>query len=287
MKTLHRKDIPTDFSYYRTGSKVFFEYYKKYSSKVIPLGRNNEFITAFQILPGFWTISAEKHDIEITPDFLLKNGIYHGIVWWTPMHDTEKPKWWLRVPTWLTRWNIHSSRSAFSILDREDYWMKWSSKARAHRRHVLEDIQKGVIRIEKNISLEQFLEIYKDANIKDPNKGFVYRMTKKLFSEQKSWYRIFLAYVDNVPLAGALFLDERMTSEYWASFYARESHPYHLGIALMDAWYLDSYEKWIKYCDLDHMRDSWQSLGYAWYTKFKSSIADHDVYFHDMWVKIF
>jgi len=51
MKTLHRKDIPEDFSYYRTGSKVFYEYYKKYSSKVIPLGKNNEFITAFQVLP--------------------------------------------------------------------------------------------------------------------------------------------------------------------------------------------------------------------------------------------
>jgi hypothetical protein len=32
---------------------------------------------------------------------------------------------------------LHSSRIAFSILDREDYWEKWSTKAKAHRRKIL------------------------------------------------------------------------------------------------------------------------------------------------------
>lgn len=78
-----------------------------------------------------------------------------------------------------------------------------------------------------------------------------------------------------------------MTSEYWVSFYYPDSHPYHLGVALLDRWMLDSYELSIQYCDLDHMRDSGQSASYAGYTQFKSSIADHDAYFHDMWIKFF
>jgi hypothetical protein len=288
MKTLARSFIPTDFSYYRTGSRVWFDYYKKYTRLIVgKIGMGYEFFTAFCIFPGFYSITLEKHDEELTRDHLKKSGISHGIVWWTPMRKIEKPKGWWRVPTWFTRYDIHSSRSAFSILDRADYWNKWTGSARAHRRHVLENRSIGKIRISNNATLEEFLSLYASTKIHDPHKSFVAHMTKKLFTESESSYRIYIAYVDDIPLAGALFIDDWVTSEYWASFYHQDSHPYHLGIALMDQWYLDSYENWIQYCDLDHMQDVGQSSGYAGYTQFKSSIADHDVYFHDMWIKIF
>ena len=145
------------------------------------------------------------------------------------------------MPTWFTKWDIHSSRSAFSILDTPEYWKKWSSSARGHRRHVLENKAIGKIRISENEDLSRFLELYTSTKIHDPNKAFVKRMTNKLFSGTESQFRIFIAYVDDVPLAGALFIDEGVTSEYWASFYHQDSRQYHLGIAIMDAWFLDSY----------------------------------------------
>jgi hypothetical protein len=49
--------------------------------------------------------------------------------------------------------------------------------------------------------------------------------------------------VEGRPLAGALFIDMGTTSEYYVSFYHRDGYPYHLGIAMMDVWLLDSYEK--------------------------------------------
>ena len=64
-----------------------------------------------------------------------------------------------------------------------------------------------------------------------------------MFHDSPEQLRIYIAYVDNIPLAGALFIDEGVTSEYFTSFYAKESHPYHLGVALMDRWFLDSYKK--------------------------------------------
>jgi hypothetical protein len=203
------------------------------------------------------------------------------------MRKTEKPRGWWRVPRWFTKWDIHASRSAFSILDTPEYWNKWSGSARAHRRHVLENQVIGKIRISDNESIERFLELYKTTKLYDPNKKFVSWITQKLFQKTEAPYRVYIAYVDDIPLGWAVFIDEWTTSEYWASFYHEDSRPYHLGIALIDQWFLDSYEKWIQYCDLDHMRDSGQSSGYAGYTEFKSSIADYDVYFHDMWIKIF
>lgn len=288
MKTLARSDIPKNYTYYRTGSRIWYDYYQKYTNLIIwKIGKWYEFFRAFKVFPGFYSIILEKNDEEIARSKLKESGISHGIVWWTPLRRIDKPKGWWRVPTLFTKWDIHSSRSAFSVLDTPEYWNKWSGSARAHRRHVLENRAIGRIHISSDENITRFLELYGSTFTHDPNKSFVARMTKKLFIESASSYRIYIAYVDNIPMAGALFIDEGVTSEYWASFYYPESHPYHLGIALMDQWFLDSYKNWIQYCDLDHMQDNGQSSGFAWYTQFKSSIADFDVYFHDMWIKFF
>lgn len=291
MKTLHRSDIPMDFSYYRTGSKVFFDYYAKYTrTHTVHVDNGFSFMKMGKI---FWTniysIIAEKIDREPSIRDLHDLWVRHGIIFWWPMRTVSQPKWWFRIPSFFVRYLelFHSTRSAFSLLDRPDYWNKWSPKARAHRRKIHELQKMGTLRIERCLDGYTYLDIYRKTRVPDPHKQYLLHMCEKIFSQSMDTIRIYIAYIDDVPLAGWVFIDEWVTSEYFTSFYAQESHPYHLGIALMDRWFLDSYEKWIKYCDLDHMRDSWQSLGYAWYTRFKSSIADHDVYFHDMWVKIF
>lgn len=288
MKTLHRKDIPEDFVYYRRGSQVFYEYLKQFRSYVVEkVHKRGDFFSAIQVVPGFWSITAEKIDTELTREKLKKYWINHGIIWWTPMRVVVKPRGWLRLPTWWTKRDIHASRTAFSSLDREDYWSKWSPKARAHRRKVLEYIKQWKIHIRNNVTLDDFLELYKKTPVRDGEKVFRLRLTKKLFETSQSEYRIYLIAVDGKVLAGWVFIDMWTTSEYWVSFYHRDGYPYHLGIAMMDVWFLDSYKKWVKYCDLDHMRDRWQSLWYSGYTKFKESIADVDVYYHDMWIKLF
>lgn len=288
MKTISRKDIPLDYIYYRTGSRVFLDYYKKFTRlKIMETWFGSQFIKAGKVTKKFYSVIADRIDIEPNREFLWKHGIEHAFVFWTPMRRMAKPKWWVRLPTFFTKNTNHSSRSAFSVLDREDYWMKWSSSARWHRRKVLKQREDGKIQIDVQASPYDFLNIYKSKKIRDPNREYIIAWCEKKFSQSVDNLRVFLASVDGEVLAGAVFIDDWVTSEYFTSFYDKEGYPYHLWIALMDAWYFDSYKKWIRYCDLDHMRDSWQSFGYAGYTKFKESIADHDVYFHDMWVKLF
>lgn len=143
MKTLERKDIPEDYIYYRTGSEVFYQYLKQFRSYIVEkIHKRGDFFLAVQILPGFWSITAEKIDIELKREKLKEYGINHGIIWWTPLRNMKKPNGWISLPIWWIRHDIHSSRSSFSILDRSDYWEKWSSKARAHRRKVLENRDK-------------------------------------------------------------------------------------------------------------------------------------------------
>lgn len=171
MKTLPRSDIPEDFIYYRTGSRVFFDYLKRFRSYITErVGKRGEFFSAFQMFPGFWSITAEKIDHELTREELEKYGIRHGIVWWTPMRKTEKPRGWWRTPTWWTKYDIHASRTAFSVLDRADYASKWSSSARAHRRKVLEHIETGKITIRDDVTLDEFLQLYERTPVRDSEK---------------------------------------------------------------------------------------------------------------------
>jgi hypothetical protein len=264
------------------------DYYKEFTKlKIIETGEWSQFIKAGRITEKFYSVIAEKIDIEPSQEFLARYGISHGMVFWMPMRRIEKPKWWLQMPRYFAKNSVHSSRSAFSILDREDYWMKWSPKARAHRRKILEYIKSWKLRIDRISDWYAYLDIYKNMKVPDPFQDFIIKWCEKKFTQWLDNLRIYIAYIDDKPLAGGIFIDDGVTSEYFTSFYHEDSKPYHLGIAMMDRWMFDSYEKWVKYCDLDHMRDNWQSLGYAGYTKFKSSIADYDVYFHDMWVKIF
>jgi len=65
MKTIPRESIPDDFSYYRTGSRVFYEYYRKYTRLIIErVGDGYEFMKIGKIVGNFYSIIAEKIDTE-------------------------------------------------------------------------------------------------------------------------------------------------------------------------------------------------------------------------------
>lgn len=74
MKTISRSDIPPNYTYYRTGSRVWFDYYKKYSRQVIHrIGSGYEFLRAERIFESpFWNVLAEKIDIEPKVGLLKK-----------------------------------------------------------------------------------------------------------------------------------------------------------------------------------------------------------------------
>ena len=253
----------------------------------VRLWEGYEFFKAGKIRWDFYSVIFEKIDIEPTRTLLSHYGIRHGVVFWCPRRVIEKPKDWIRLPVFMTQSLLHSSRSSFSLLDRPDYWNKWSPTSRAHRRKIHGLIESWKLHIIETKDGGLFLDIYKKTVVPDPNKEQLIEWLQKNFSLGMDNLRVYIAYIDGIPLAWAVFIDENVTSEYFTSFYHHDSKHYHLGIAMMDRWFMDSHEKWIKYCDFDHMADGWQSRSTLWYTKFKSSLADYDVFFHDLWIKIF
>jgi hypothetical protein len=86
------------------------------------------------------------------------------------MRRREKPKGWIRLPAYAATKLLHASRTAFSVLDTPEYWTKWSSEARNHRKKFLKNLTDGIVHIESSDNLELFYELYKGAKIPDPNK---------------------------------------------------------------------------------------------------------------------
>jgi hypothetical protein len=291
MITINKSEIPHDYDYYRTGSKVFYEYYKNNPKVSVKLVWDwYKFIKIITMIKNyFYSILIEKIDIDDIEWFIKSLWLKHGIIQRTPLRDIKKPKWWWKMPKIFRKDFLHSSRSAFSIIDREDYWNKWSTSAKWHRKKILNIKNEWILEIIECKDLDLFLKVYSSLTLKDPNHKWLVEWCEKCFNNKEivNNLRIYIAKVNWNILAWAIFIDEWVTSEYFTSFYKESWKPYHLWIAIMDIWFSESYKKWIKYCDLDHMRDEKDSELCKWYTKFKESIADYDVYFHDTWVKIF
>ena len=291
MKTILRQDIPEDFVYYRTGSEIFHMYSQEfYWWDIVDVVENYpQFMRIERWLGGLWnTVDAEKIDTEPDIHALRKSWYNHGIVFWSPLRRIIKPKWWIKLPTYCATKLLHASRSAFSILNSAEHWTKWSSEARNHRKKFLKNIENSDVHIESSDDIELFYASYNNAKILDPNKKIHTQWLERVMKTQ--WMknkRIYFGYIWDTLVAWALFIDMGTTSEYFISFYPLESRAYQFGIGFLDRWMSDSYALGIKYCDLDHMWEHGYPSSQKWYTEFKSGIAEYDVYFHDVWVKVF
>jgi hypothetical protein len=199
MKTVLRQDIPLDFTYYRTGSRVFYEYCARYFRGVTHrVGEGYIFFRAIRIfgLP-FYSIAAEKVDANPL-DHIQALGIEHGVIFWAPLRRTEKPKGWIRLPRFMCINMLHASRTAFSVLDTAEYWTKWSPQARAHRRKILELQEIGTISIERCTDSYEFLEIYRTLHLRDPYQPYLIQWCERVFSDANMTknLRVYLARVD-------------------------------------------------------------------------------------------
>jgi hypothetical protein len=205
--------------------------------------------------------------------------------------------WWKRSFPWWSGWISlgyifshlyhHSTRSAFSVLDTTEYWKKWSSNARWHRNKIQKEILKGAININTDATLEEFLDAYRKTKIHHKWKSYNIWRQKFLSKNNSANIRIYTASVDWVILAGAIFLDDAPTSTYLIAFQDDAWKKHHLGLAIIDAWFSASQKLWYQYLDLDHMKDILDPSSYIWYTKFKSEIADHEIFFHKLFMRFF
>ncbi|MDD2745243.1 MAG: GNAT family N-acetyltransferase [Candidatus Gracilibacteria bacterium] len=230
----------------------------------------------------------EKCDIEPTYELFKKYGMKRGFAFWSGWRKTEpKSDGWWKYKYFFSRQYHHSTRSAFSVLDTPEYWKKWTSGPRGHRHKILRQVAEGIIEINMNASLEDFITAHRATRNSTKIGPLFITRQKFLCQHHPDSVRIFLASVEGKPLAGAAFLDDGVTSTYLIAFQHPLGKRYHLGLAIIDRWFADSLGQGFKYLDFDHMRDALDPSSYSGYTDFKSGVADYELKFPTVFVKWF
>ena len=289
MKKLSPTELPEEYHYYRSHARSYANYLVHSQGSWTVLVDEVEwfgYITHYCFLLFSYAVF-EKSDIEPTRELLQKYGMKRGLVLWSGWHrDRPIGSWWLRLGYVISRSFHHSTRSAFSVLDVQEYWKKWQSNMRGHRSKIHKLLQSGKISINTNASWEEFHLAYEKTKLPHGYKRYLIYRQNFLMNKHPEDFRIFLASVDGEVLAGAIFLDDCPTSTYLIAFQNNEAKRYHLGLALIDRWFADSYTLGYRYLDFDHMKDIFDSSGYAGYTQFKGEIADYDVRFWRVFMKL-
>nr|MDD3720213.1 hypothetical protein [Candidatus Gracilibacteria bacterium] len=292
MNLLKNIDIPKDYKYYRSHSKVYFSWIlKNFSKKTIKIEENGNYGYINHFFGGLFSIACfEKVNVIPTYEMMKKYKMKRGLIFWSgwsqdkPYLDTKLI--WLKLG-YLFSWGYHHSvKSSFSVLDQKEYWKKWERNARGHRNKIRKELDSGVIKINTNAKIDDFINIYVNTKVKHNLKRYLINRQKFLSEVGENNIRIYLAYIESIPLAGAIFLDDSPTSTYLVAFQNDKGKKHNLGLALIDKWFEESEKLGFKYLDLDHMRGFLDPNSYKGYTKFKSSIADYELSFPNVWLGI-
>lgn len=290
MKLLSVKDIPDGYEYYRSHSRAYISYI---TTLVWPgsihIASDDAHIYAVPYF--FWlfhVVHAEKTDVHITRELLRQHGVRQWVILQSTWRESRpEGAWWHHLGYLISHWYHHSTRSAFSVLDTSEHTEKWSSSARWHIRKIRKELDAGIIKIDTKTSLEDFISAYRKTPVHHKWKRYNIYRQKYLSTHFPENIRIYTASIDGEIFAGAIFLDDMPTSTYLIAFQHDRAKSHHLGLALIDRWFHESVSLGYRYLDFDHMQDSLDPSSYSGYTRFKSELADYELRFPTLWMRLF
>lgn len=154
-------------------------------------------------------------------------------------------------------------------------------------RKIRKEIDAGIITIDTTTPLEDFIIAYRKTPVHHKWKRYNIYRQKYLSEHFPENIRIYTASIDGEILAGAIFLDDMPTSTYLIAFQHDRAKSHHLGLALIDRWFRESVLLGYRYLDFDHMQDTLDPSSYSGYTRFKSELADYELRFPNLWMRLF
>lgn len=279
MQHLEPKDFPKDFYYHRTSAEIYRPYLESCGN-----------ITTYTLTNGVqygwkkglfgnsvYVIRQERTDCEPDIEALKKSGVKHAIVSWIPYSRTDIPKWWRRL--WLTD---HFQETSVNILD-AGYQKKWNDRAR----RALKKWEKSGAEI-RAVDADTFIDAFSHTRVKHWYKSDYIKNYKRIRAYAPKKVRQWLAYHDGKPVAGLACLDYLDNhSVHFVAFTSREAYPLQAGTGLIDTWFRDSLERWVKYLTFDQLRNPHGPRDQKGYTEFKDNFVEYRLSFPKAYFKMF
>ena len=278
MDVCKRENLPLDHGYYRTISPVYEKYLTTCDLKIQKLN-NNKFWWIKNIFWLFQIAKFERVDEEPNIEELKKNWFKHWIIIWIPYARCKKPNWWRNL--WL---NSHFTTTWFSIIESEFYYKKWKERAIRARKKFIENKD---LKIEL-VDTDRFQKYYKEAKTSQPYKyDFMkYHKTISSFDEKKDIKNLVCFYNWQVVAGLAVINYNNNSSAHLVSFLTQEWKKIQAWTWLIDFWFKNSFNNWLKYINFDHLRDKSMWKDQQWYTDFKENFMDYKVFFTQSYFKI-
>ena len=269
--------LPKDFKYFRSSSDWYKKYLEKCEVYIIELENN-----CFWWMKKFFfnTINLakfERIDEEPTKEHLKKFWFKRWLVIWIPKDQDIKPKWWFKVliPT-------HFMKTWYTTLS-EDYQKHWNSRAKRALKKFLKTTCE-IKQVDENI----FREAFKKAKVTTPAKYWYLSFHKSMCG--LAWEKInnYLVYLENEAIAWLAVYDfDENSSVHLVAFHTQKAKDLQAGTGLMNKWFYDSFKKWLKYVNMDHLRDSSMATDQQWYTRFKMNFIENIIEFRQSYIKFF
>lgn len=283
MKIIPRSEYPKDFYYHRTCAEIYRPYIESCGN-----------ITTFDIWNHpqfawkkwlFWNrvhvIKYERTDIEPNIDKLKEWGVKHAMVTWIPYSRTEVPKWWKKL--WLTD---HFQETSVNLIDK-DYKTKWNDRAR----RALKKFEKSWAEV-RAVDADTFIHAFQKSHVKTWNYKLIkndyinnYKRIRSFAPEKVRQWLVYNEWKAIAWLACIDYIDNH--SVHFVAFTGTESYPIQWGTALIDTWFKESVEKWIKYITFDQLRNPHGPSDQRWYTEFKENFVEYNLSFPQAYFKMF
>jgi len=278
MQFLQPHEYPHDFYYHRTSAEIYRPYLESCGS-IETFDIENPPIYAWKkkLFGSFYISRYERTDIEPDIEKLKKEGMKHGIITWIPYSRTDIPAWWRRL--WLTD---HFQETSVNILD-TDYRKKWNERSR----RAIKKFEKSGAEVHA-VDPETFLAAFRATRVKHWFKSDYISNYKRISKYDPSKVRQWCVYRDGKAVAGLACLDYLGDhSVHFVAFTGRDAYDIQGGTALIDTWFRESLENWIKYITFDQLRNKWGPGDQKGYTEFKENFIEYRLSFPKAYFKVF
>lgn len=293
MLPLPKNQYPKDFYYHRTASPTYREYLHTCKLATFDIDHPPQFAWKKKIFWDFFgIIKYERIDVEPDIAHIKKmTGLKHAFVIWIP-YSREKsdiPKGWRRL--WLTD---HFEETGYSLLSTKtetqqdtksmSYLASWNDRSKRARKK----FHASGATLEK-VSPEVFIDWFKHTNVKHWYKGAYIHYYKKMVAIDASKIRQWIAYDPEKKVIGWLavhdFCDTH--SVHLVAFSDRRSYAFQPWTGLIEEWFRESYDMWLKYLSFDQLRNKNGPRDQKGYTEFKENFLSARLSFIEAYFRFF
>lgn len=278
MRLISKEELPKDHLYYRSSSSLYKKYLEKCRLQIAELWEKS-----FWWIKNLWLFQIakfERIDQEPSIEILKKNWFKHGLIIWIPYSLTKIPEWWRKLYL-----NSHFTTTWFSEIDNEFYYKKWKERWQRARKKFLNNKELTIKLIENDI----FQKIYLESKISQPFKKAFINYHKSITKiDEKNDVKNMVCFLWDKPIAWLSVIDYNWNSSaHLVSFLTNSWKKLQAWTWLIDFWFKNSLQNWIKYINFDHLRDKYMSFNQQWYTDFKENFMDYKVVFKESYFKIY